>query len=221
MTLRSPSRISSILPSGPPDRSRTTGSVFQTTSPEVLAPLRRSQHEESTSRSLAPARASVPAPRSDRNHTASPTRRRRSGIRGPRRGLPHPLRSAFAVSHDLDGLLLLVPCDVFRSHTPMGFAFPVSLEFLACGASLRLSVAARGQRERRGSTSRHGLPWLRSRRVRHVAVVDRSASLPTEVNSSCAAASDHPTGRRFGSKDPSLELMRVYVRHMLDHRSIR
>jgi hypothetical protein len=42
----------------------------------------------------------------------------------PRRGVPRPLRSAFAVSHDLDGLLLLEPCGVFRSHTPMRFRFP-------------------------------------------------------------------------------------------------
>jgi hypothetical protein len=39
----------------------------------------------------------------------------------PRRGLPHPLRSAYAVSHDLDGLPLLGPCEVFRSLTSMGF----------------------------------------------------------------------------------------------------
>jgi hypothetical protein len=42
----------------------------------------------------------------------------------PRRGFPHPLRSAFVVSHDHDGLPLLRPCDVFRPHTPMGFLFP-------------------------------------------------------------------------------------------------
>lgn len=39
----------------------------------------------------------------------------------PRRGLPHPLRSAYAVSHDLDGLPLLGPCEVFRPLTSMGF----------------------------------------------------------------------------------------------------
>jgi hypothetical protein len=42
----------------------------------------------------------------------------------PRRGLPTPLRSAFAVSHDLDGLLLLEPCGVFHPLTPLRFAFP-------------------------------------------------------------------------------------------------
>jgi hypothetical protein len=38
----------------------------------------------------------------------------------PRRGLPHPLRSAFAVSHDLDGLRLCSPCDLFQPLTPLG-----------------------------------------------------------------------------------------------------
>jgi hypothetical protein len=74
---------------------------------------------------VTPVRASGPVPRSNRDHTTSPARQRRTGGRGPRRGLPHPLRSASVVSHDLDGLLLLVPCDVFQSLTPMGFASPV------------------------------------------------------------------------------------------------
>lgn len=42
----------------------------------------------------------------------------------PRRGFPHPLRSAFVVSHDPDGLLLLEPCGVFRPLTPVRFGFP-------------------------------------------------------------------------------------------------
>ena len=42
----------------------------------------------------------------------------------PRRGVPIPLRSAFAVSHDPDGLLLLEPCGVFRPLTPWGFVLP-------------------------------------------------------------------------------------------------
>jgi hypothetical protein len=42
----------------------------------------------------------------------------------PRRGLPHPLWSAFAVSHDLDGLPLLEPGDLFQPLTPMGFGLP-------------------------------------------------------------------------------------------------
>jgi hypothetical protein len=39
----------------------------------------------------------------------------------PRRGVPLPLRSVYAVFHDLDGLLLLGLCGVFQPLTPMGF----------------------------------------------------------------------------------------------------
>jgi len=42
-----------------------------------------------------------------------------------RRGVPIPLRSAFAVSHDPDGFLLLEPCGIFHPLTPVGFWFPV------------------------------------------------------------------------------------------------
>jgi hypothetical protein len=41
--------------------------------------------------------------------------------RRPRSGLPPPPRSAFAVSHDLDGLSLSEPSDVFQSVALMGF----------------------------------------------------------------------------------------------------
>ena len=58
---------------------------------------------------------------------------------GPRRGLPHPLRSAFVVSRDPGGLLLPEPCDVFRSLTSVGFVSPCSLH-----------DAVRGGRGRRG-----------------------------------------------------------------------
>lgn len=40
----------------------------------------------------------------------------------PRRGFPHPLRSAFAVFHDLGGLLLSEPSDVFQSVTLVEFS---------------------------------------------------------------------------------------------------
>jgi hypothetical protein len=43
----------------------------------------------------------------------------------PRRGVPPPLRSASAVSHDLDGLLLPGPGGVFRPLTPMRFWAPL------------------------------------------------------------------------------------------------
>jgi len=39
----------------------------------------------------------------------------------PRRGLPHPLRSASAVSHDPGGFRLPEPCGVFRPLTPARF----------------------------------------------------------------------------------------------------
>jgi hypothetical protein len=58
---------------------------------------------------------------------------------GPRHGLPHPLRSAFAVSHDLDGLRLPEPGDVFRSHTSLRFVFPAP-HVLPIAASLALAV---------------------------------------------------------------------------------
>jgi hypothetical protein len=55
---------------------------------------------------------------------AARSTRERSARRAPRRGVPRPLRSAYAVSHDLDGLLLSGPCGVFRPHTPMGLLLP-------------------------------------------------------------------------------------------------
>jgi hypothetical protein len=42
-------------------------------------------------------------------------------VRTPRRGVPFPLRSAFAVSHDPDGLRLSEPSDVFQPVTFVGF----------------------------------------------------------------------------------------------------
>jgi hypothetical protein len=39
----------------------------------------------------------------------------------PRRGIPSPLRSTFAVSHDPGGLPLLELPDVFQSETLLGF----------------------------------------------------------------------------------------------------
>jgi hypothetical protein len=42
----------------------------------------------------------------------------------PRRGVPRPLRSASAVSHDSDGLLLSGPGGFFHPLTPLGFFVP-------------------------------------------------------------------------------------------------
>lgn len=55
-----------------------------------------------------------------REPTASRRRRLWAGLSKdpvPRRGFPHPLRSVFAVFHDLDGLLLSEPSDIFQSVT--------------------------------------------------------------------------------------------------------
>lgn len=48
----------------------------------------------------------------------------RDGSTVPRRGVPPPLRSASAVSHDLGGLFLPGPGGVFRPLTPMRFKAP-------------------------------------------------------------------------------------------------
>jgi len=94
---------------------------LQTTSREVPSPLRRSQPGESTSRSCAPGPSLAVGPDSPMNTTLpGHDRPVRDVGAGPRRGVPRPLRSASVVSHDLDGLLLPEPCDVFRSHTSVG-----------------------------------------------------------------------------------------------------
>jgi hypothetical protein len=55
---------------------------------------------------------------------------RRGRQAAPRRGVPHPLCSASAVSHNCDGLLLLESCGVFQPLTPMGFVLPASRRFV-------------------------------------------------------------------------------------------
>jgi hypothetical protein len=107
----------------PVRRSRSAGDR-RTFTPSLLpwdcSPLRRSQPEESTSRHGVfprgrPAALTVGRLRSSHPHSRS------GGPAVPRRGLPHPLRSASAVSHDPGGLLLLGPGGVFRPLTPLGF----------------------------------------------------------------------------------------------------
>jgi hypothetical protein len=58
----------------------------------------------------------VPNPSRERGSWAGPSK-----DLVPRRGLPHPLRSAFAVFHDLGGLLLSEPSDVFQPVTLVEF----------------------------------------------------------------------------------------------------
>jgi hypothetical protein len=102
VALRSPSRTSLAILDTFPDPSATNGPFCASYLPWVLPPLRRSQRAESTSRN--------PVPRQPRLVRC----------RAPRRGVPPPLRAAFAVFHDLDGLRLRAPCDLFQPLTPMG-----------------------------------------------------------------------------------------------------
>jgi hypothetical protein len=60
-------------------------------------------------------------------HSPTPSRRRWPGAvlkdPIPRRGFPGPLRSAFAVSHDLDGLPLFEPSAMFQTDALMEFVY--------------------------------------------------------------------------------------------------
>jgi hypothetical protein len=71
----------------------------------------------------------------------------------PRRGFPHPLRSAYAVSHDLDGLLLSAPSDVFQSVTLLEFYYQES-------STRRRSLLEQGPKTSAPRESPRGLPLL-------------------------------------------------------------
>jgi hypothetical protein len=98
-----------------------------------------------------PSRAAPPRqPKLSRRAVRSgPCRSIRAFPAGPRRGIPLPLRSAFAVFYDPGGLLLSEPCDVFRSLTPLGLFFPVPR-----GVPGSWFVAARPVRARRSVRER-------------------------------------------------------------------
>jgi hypothetical protein len=86
------------------------------------SPLRRAQSGGSSSRQGPDDMSLFPA--------THPLRRPgllRTAYASPRHGFPHPLRSAFAVFHDLDGLIPPGPCDLFQPLTPMGFVVPSPL----------------------------------------------------------------------------------------------
>jgi hypothetical protein len=68
---------------------------------------------------------------------------RRGRQAAPRRGVPHPLCSASAVSHNCDGLLLLESCGLFQPLTPLGFALP-ALRSLSVPADPRAVQLERG-----------------------------------------------------------------------------
>jgi hypothetical protein len=110
--------------------------------PSGSPPLRRSQSEESTSRRHLP--APVPPAR------LAPLRLSRDLPASPRRGGPIPLRSAFAVSHDLDGLPFPGPCGVFQPLTPMGFCFPLPRSICSHARSRGIVRSCAGDGSRRG-----------------------------------------------------------------------
>ena len=70
----------------------------------------------------------------------------------PRRGLPHPLRSASVVSHDPGGLLLPEPCGVFQPLTPVRFVsrLPCSEDQGGGAPSTRPPVTATAGRVHQG-----------------------------------------------------------------------
>jgi hypothetical protein len=119
MTLHAPSRTSSALRSGLPGRQTTAGPSLQTSSrrigcpfgaPSPRNPLPGTSRSPGIGRRLSPSVAPVVPSRLTLRWTAV-----------PRRGVPTPLRSASAVSHDPGGLLLLGPGGVFHPLTPLGF----------------------------------------------------------------------------------------------------
>lgn len=55
----------------------------------------------------------------------------------PRHGIPHPRRSAFAVSHGLDGLTFLLPPGVFQPVTLMGFGYLLEYPWKVAGSGGR------------------------------------------------------------------------------------
>jgi hypothetical protein len=81
----------------------------------------------------------------------------------PRRGFPHPLRSAFAVSHDLDGLLLPEPCGVFQPLTSVGFVSPAPWPVRSSPPlpPKRLRFPVSFQRRHRGDSALRNMPWPR------------------------------------------------------------
>jgi hypothetical protein len=123
--------------------------------PQVIESLR---HGSGTEPKLDPSAA---LERGALGPPCSRRRRRWAGISkdpAPRRGIPLPLRSAFAVSHDLGGLLLSAPSDVFQSVTLMEFGFR------CCSTRWRFPEACRSE-DPRVSRSPLGAPCLIGPRI--------------------------------------------------------
>jgi hypothetical protein len=143
--LRGPASVLSTLRSGPwrlpPDRA--TGRLPERCGSTLLA-LRSPLRTSSASRVFSPVRRRPPPLPSDPPPLgfSAPAALPARGVRVPappsrcgslrraralpRRGIPVPRRSASAVSHGPDGLLLPEPGGVFRPLTPLGFASPRS-----------------------------------------------------------------------------------------------
>jgi hypothetical protein len=116
VALHPPSRTSSAVRSRRPSRRATVGSSSCPSSREVSRPF-----DAPSPGNPLPGATSVSATEPAR---LAPCRLCRGLSASPRRGFPHPLRSAFVVSRDLDGLLFPEPCDLFQPLTPLGFVFP-------------------------------------------------------------------------------------------------
>jgi|FLTM01.1.fsa_nt_gi hypothetical protein len=162
MTSRSPSRTSSASPSGclaplrfarPSVRTSSHGFIHPSGAPSMENPL----PDDTSSATCVP----VPVP--------------------SRRGIPHPLRSASAVSHDPDGLRLSMPCDFFQSLTPLGLFVP-----LPCALQAGLSTDPSWQ----GTGFHPGGSWSTWSRVAAEATPRRPIPLRP------------PEGVRFGSSSP-------------------
>jgi hypothetical protein len=135
LTLHSPSRTSLTIRTVARGRRTFADSLPRPSSRRIFRPF-----GAPSPRNPLPGTVSSPGPglrfsppvRSRSSHLGS----RSGGPAVPRRGVPIPLRSAFAVSHDLDGFCLLGPGGVFHPLTPLGFGS-------------RLPVASSGRSVRR------------------------------------------------------------------------
>ncbi len=125
--------------------------------------------------------------------------------RTPRRGFPCPLRAAFVVLNDLDGLRLRSPCDLFQPLTPMGLGsrLPAPCPF----------TSVRGR-----TLPDAGGRWCPLERLPVGALAPRLS--PRRVRAAAAVASDRSgSGSPIRSPRPASAAGFVSVRRRaLDHR---
>jgi len=135
LTLHSPSRTSHSIRTVARGRWTFTDPLQRSSSRRILRPF-----GAPSPRNPLPGTVCSPGPglrlSPPVQHRSSHLGSRSGGPAVPRRGIPIPLRSAFAVSHDLDGFRLLGPGGVFHPLTPLGFGS-------------RLPVASSGRSVRR------------------------------------------------------------------------